>query len=79
MSDTTRNVFISHIHEDDKDVTALKELLAKNGYEIRDSSIDSSKPNEAEDKDYIKSQILAPCIQWVRRRHRIDFTRYERQ
>jgi hypothetical protein len=42
-----KNVFISHVHEDDKLLQDLKDLLAKNGYEIRDSSIDKSKPNEA--------------------------------
>jgi len=65
MSDGVRNVFISHIHEDDAEVTAMKELLAKNGCEIRDSSIDSSKPNDAQSPEYIKSEILAPCIQWA--------------
>lgn len=59
------NVFISHIHEDDKDVTAMKELLSKNGCEFRDSSVNSSNPNEANSPDYIKSQILAPRIQWA--------------
>lgn len=65
MADTTKNVFISHIHEDDADVTAMKDLLAKSGYEVRDASINSSKPNEANNPDYIKSQILAPRIQWA--------------
>ena len=32
---------------------------------VRDSSINSSNPNEAKDPDYIKSQILAPQIQWA--------------
>ena len=61
----TKNVFISHVHEDDKLLQDLKDLLGRNGYEIRDGSIDSSKPNDATDKDYIKSQILAPRIQWA--------------
>jgi MTH538 TIR-like domain (DUF1863) len=65
MADMTCNAFISHIHEDDADVAALKELLAKNGCEFRDSSVTSDKPNEAKDPDYIKSQILAPRIQWA--------------
>lgn len=59
------NVFISHIHEDDADLQALKELLAKKGCDIRDSSIDKSKPNEASNPDYIKSEILAPRINWA--------------
>lgn len=60
-----KNVFISHIHEDDEVLNDLKTLLSKKGYNIRDSSIDSSKPNKAKDKDYIKSEILAPRIQWA--------------
>lgn len=65
MSDDTKNVFISHIHEDDETLAGLKDLLKRNGYEIRDGSIDSSKPNEAANPDYIKSEILAPRIGWA--------------
>lgn len=65
MADEVKNVFISHIHEDDDALQDLKELLNNNGYEIRDSSIDSSKPNQADNPDYIKSEILAPKIQWA--------------
>jgi len=61
----TKNVFISHVHEDDKLLQDLKDLLSRNGYEIRDGSIDSSKPNEATDENYIKSEILAPRIRWA--------------
>jgi hypothetical protein len=60
-----KNVFISHVHEDDKVLQDLKKLLRRGGYEIRDSSIDSTKPNQAKDPDYIKSEILAPRIQWA--------------
>jgi len=49
----TKNVFISHVHEDDKLLQDLKDLLSRNGYEIRDGSIDSSKPNEDQDDNYI--------------------------
>lgn len=65
MTDETRNVFISHIHEDDAGLVKLKEIAAKNGLNIRDSSINSDKPNEAKNPDYIKSQILAPQIRWA--------------
>lgn len=65
MSNGAKNIFISHIHEDDDLLQDLKQLLTRNGYEIRDSSIDSSKPNEAQDEAYIKSEILAPRIKWA--------------
>jgi hypothetical protein len=59
------NIFISHIHEDDHRLSALKELLSKNGCEARDSSVNSSTPNDAKDPEYIKREILAPRIQWA--------------
>lgn len=59
-----KNVFISHIHEDDEEVPKLKDSIEKNGCEIRNASIDSTKPNEAQDEDYIKYKILAPRIEW---------------
>jgi hypothetical protein len=65
MSDPTKNVFISHIHEDDSDIPKLKDLLNQTGLEIRDGSINSSKPNDAKSPDYIKSGILTPRIEWA--------------
>lgn len=65
MAEEIKNVFISHIHEDDEGLGKLKELLAKGGFEIRDASINSDKPNEASSPDYIKSEILAPRIRWA--------------
>lgn len=65
MADETKNVFISHVHEDDDGLAALKELIEKGGLAVRDSSINSSKPNDAKDPDYIKSKVLAPQIQWA--------------
>jgi hypothetical protein len=65
MADDRKHVFISHIHEDDAALGKLKELLARHGMEIRDSSINSEKPNDATSPEYIKSQILAPQIQWA--------------
>ncbi len=63
MTDQTKNVFISHVHEDDAGLGELKSLLDKNGMAIRDYSISSDNPNNAHSEDYIKSEILAPRIQ----------------
>lgn len=60
-----KNVFISHVHEDDAGLRKLKELLAPKGMEVRDSSIHKGKFNNATDPNYIKSQLLAPQIQWA--------------
>lgn len=65
MADQTKNVFISHIHEDDAGLGKVRGLLANYGMTIRDSSINSSNPNQAKSVDYIKSQILAPQIRWA--------------
>lgn len=65
MAGDRTHVFISHVHEDDHRLTPLKELLAKAGMDVRDGSINSDKPNNATNPDYIKSQILAPRIEWA--------------
>ncbi len=65
MVNETKNVFISHVHEDDSGLGKLKDLLANHGMTIRDSSINSDRPNNATSPGYIKSQILAPQIQWA--------------
>ncbi|MGS1120700.1 TIR domain-containing protein [Rhodanobacter sp. UC4436_H3] len=60
-----KNVFISHVHEDDAGLQKLKDLLASKGMTVRDSSVHTGKFNDAKDPDYIKSGILAPLIQWA--------------
>lgn len=60
-----KNVFISHVHEDDELVPRLKEMMAKAGMEVRDGSITSDKPNEGQNEEYIKREILEPRIQWA--------------
>lgn len=60
-----KNVFISHVHEDDEGLARLKNLLATRGYVIRDGSINSEKPNRATSEDYIKASILRPRITWA--------------
>ena len=57
-----KNVFISHIHEDDDRLQSLKDLLADAGMSVRDSSIRSENPNNANDDAYIKTGILGPAI-----------------
>ena len=63
MADEIKNVFISHVHEDDEGLGKLKDLLKKNGLGIRDYSINADNPNNAHSEEYIKTQILAPRIQ----------------
>lgn len=65
MANEIKNVFISHIHEDDEGLGDLKNLVANHGLEVRDSSINSERPNAAKSPEYIKQKILAPQIQWA--------------
>ena len=51
MTDEIRNVFISHVHEDDETLGKLKDLLSGREYEIYDGSINSDKPNDASNPD----------------------------
>lgn len=59
------NVFISHRHEDDALLGQIKDLLARHGANIRDSSVNSATPNSATSEAYIKQKILAERIQWA--------------
>lgn len=60
-----KNVFISHVHEDDELLSPLKGLIERAGMEVRDSSINSDTPNQAHNEEYIKREILAPRINWA--------------
>ncbi len=64
MSDR-KNIFISHVHEDDNLLPKLKDLISKSGMEVRDGSINSDKPNNATNEAYIMREIIAPRIQWA--------------
>ena len=65
MSEVIRNIFISHIHEDDAGLSALKDLAARHGMNCRDGSITTDKFNNAQNESYIKYQLLAPRINWA--------------
>lgn len=65
MDGDIKNVFISHVHEDDHGLAKVKDLAGNAGLTLRDSSINSTNPNNAKHPDYIKSDILAPQIRWA--------------
>ena len=64
MNHQIKHVFISHVHEDDHAINNTKNLLQRNNYDIKDASVHSEKPNNANNPEYIKYNILAPRIQW---------------
>ena len=61
----TKNIFISHIHEDDDRLPDLKKLVSNAGMTVRDGSITSDKPNNAKNENYIKQEILKPRVEWA--------------
>jgi hypothetical protein len=62
--DKTKNVFISHYHADDEHVQNLKGLLADKGYILKNSSIDSTKPNRVINDEAIR-RLLRLRISWA--------------
>ena len=58
------NIFVPHFHGDSDYLPKLRKLIEKQGYEVRDSSIDERNPNDAKDTEYIKS-LLRPQIDWA--------------
>ncbi len=62
MANDKKNIFVSHIHEDDAGLSDLTSLLARHGLEARNYSITSDKENNAKSPEYIQREILAPRI-----------------
>lgn len=62
--DKTKNVFVSHFHKDEENIQKMRDLLISKGYQIKNSSIDSTKGNEASNPDYIKD-LLRSRIEWA--------------
>lgn len=65
MDMKSRNVFVSHVQEDEGHIAKLYGLLEAAGYHCRDSSITSETPNDASSENYIKYEIIAPQINWA--------------
>lgn len=65
-----KNVFISHHHKDDANVDKLTNLLSKNGFNIRNSSIRAKPTNQQRlDKGLVKDstikRLLRMKISWA--------------
>jgi hypothetical protein len=63
--DKKRNIFISHHGEDDEHVQHLKERLKDDGYEVRNSSVDSTKHQEVRPSDETIKDNLTSGINWA--------------
>lgn len=54
-----RHVFISHHHADDAEVTKFTDLLSRNGYDVRNSSIRAKPANQARlDRGLVKDEVI---------------------
>jgi hypothetical protein len=61
----SNNVFISHHGKDDEHVQRLKQRLKDNGYNIRNSSIDSTKHRPTRPSDHVIARCLRKGISWA--------------
>jgi len=62
----THNIFISHYGKDDDHVQRLKQRLKDNGYNIRNSSIDSTKHKDGRiPPDKVIHRLLRRGISWA--------------
>jgi hypothetical protein len=65
MADT-HNIFISHYGKDDDHVQRLKQRLRDQGYNIRNSSIDSTKHRDGRiPSDAVVARLLRRGISWA--------------
>lgn len=65
-----KHVFISHHHADDEHVTKLTQLLARSGYEIRNSSIRAKPANQRRIEqglvsDRVIKRLLSMKMAWA--------------
>jgi len=66
MAEETKNIFVSHQHNDAEKIEAFKLLIGKYGINMRDSSIYESKlKNNATNEQYIKYELIKPQIEWA--------------
>lgn len=66
MADETKNIFVSHQHNDADYIESFKNLIGRHGIDMRDSSIYEKKlKNDAHNEKYIKQELIKPQMQWA--------------
>lgn len=66
MTDETKNIFVSHQHNDADKIESFKDLIGRHGVYMRDSSIYENKlKNNAKNEQYIKQELIKPQMQWA--------------
>lgn len=64
--DKTKNIFVSHQHNDADKIEAFKSLIGRHGINMRDSSIYENKlKNNAHNEQYIKYELIRPQMNWA--------------
>ena len=64
MTDETKNIFVSHQHNDADKIESFKDLIGRHGVYMRDSSIYENKlKNNAKKEQYIKQELIKPQMQ----------------
>jgi hypothetical protein len=58
------NIFIAHHYKDEEWIEPFKQKLG-GSFDIRDSSIVETEPNNASNPEYIKREYLRPSIDWA--------------
>ena len=59
------NIFISHHGKDDKYVQSLKRRLKESGYDVRNSSVDSTKHQARRPSDDVIKRYLKGFVKWA--------------
>lgn len=59
-----KNIFISHYHKDDGHVQRLKQRLKTSGYDVRNSSVDSTKYQNIKPSTKYIQRHLSRCVRW---------------
>jgi hypothetical protein len=58
------NIFVSHKGNDEHYIERFKERIGSD-FDVRDSSVVSTDPNNANNLDYIRNEYLKPGIDWA--------------
>lgn len=59
-----KNIFVSHYHKDDRHVQQLKQRMKDKGYDVRNSSVDSTKYQNTKPSTKFIQRHLSRLVRW---------------
>ena len=62
---TKKNIFISHINEDDKLLSDMRDLFFRREMNVKDDSIDIGELDDENKKEDIVNDRITPMIEWA--------------